>query len=159
MKTIVVQLNGSSFRLPVEPGERLSTALRRAGCKGVKEGCDEGMCGACTVILEGRAVNSCIVHAEQVEGLRIETIEGLGSFDRPHPVQTALADEGAVQCGFCMPGMILSAVAAMRANPALTEAELVEHLDGNLCRCTGYEKIQTALRKVLAARAAGEVDV
>ncbi len=156
MRAIKVKINGANRVLQIETDERLSKALRRAGYKGVKEGCDEGMCGACTVILDGRAVNSCIVRAWQVEGRSVETIEGLGTFDKPHPIQRAMADEGAVQCGFCTPGIILSAVAAMRANPKITEKELWSEMDGNLCRCTGYEKIQAALRKVLAAHKAGE---
>lgn len=149
LKDIRVSINGQTVSLRVDVDERLSTALRRAGYKGVKEGCDEGMCGACTVILDGRAVNSCLLYAWQAGGRTLETIEGLGTFEQPHPLQTALADEGAVQCGYCMPGMLLSMVAALRARPDLTEEQLRTYLDGNLCRCTGYEKIQSALRKVV----------
>lgn len=157
MKQINVTINGRDVTLSINPDDRLSTALRRAGYRGVKEGCDEGICGACTVLMDGRAINSCVIHAWQAHDRTIETIEAMGTFEQPHGLQKALADEGAVQCGFCMPGMILSVVAALRANPNLTEAELMGKMDGNLCRCTGYEKIQTAIRKVLAARGGQEV--
>lgn len=149
MKAITLTINGQTRTLAVDPDETLSSVLRREGFKGVKVGCDEGVCGACTVILDGRTVNSCHVYAFQAHGRVVETIEALGTFDQPHRLQQALADEGAVQCGFCMPGMILSAKALLEANPRPTEDELKEHLDGNLCRCTGYEKIQMAIRKVV----------
>ena len=131
--------------------EKLSDLLRRLGCLGVKMGCNEGMCGSCTVILNGRSVNSCLVYAVQAGGGQVQTIESIGSLDQPHPIQSALVDEGAVQCGFCMPGLILSAKEVFDRNPAPTDEELAVHLDGHLCRCTGYEKIQSALRRVAAA--------
>ena len=149
MKNISITINGQTKALGIDPDETLSTLLRREGCKGVKVGCDEGVCGACTVILDGKTVNSCHVYAFQAHGRVVETIESLGTFDQPHRLQQALADEGAVQCGFCTPGMILSAKVLLEANPKPTEDELKEHLDGNLCRCTGYEKIQAALRRVM----------
>jgi len=148
-KKINLTINGEAKILAVDPDESLAAVLRREGFKGVKIGCDEGVCGACTVILDGRTVNSCHVYAFQAAGRRVETIESLGTFDRPHPLQRALADEGAVQCGFCTPGMILSAKALLEENPKPDESTLKEHLDGNLCRCTGYEKIQAALRRVI----------
>lgn len=151
-KTIQLTINGQAASLTIDADERLSTALRNAGFRGVKEGCDEGVCGACTVLMDGKAVNSCVIHAWQAHDRNIETIEGLGSFEKPHALQQALADEGAVQCGFCMPGLILSAVSALRADPGITEEELMRRMDGHLCRCTGYEKIQAAIRRVLAAR-------
>jgi aerobic-type carbon monoxide dehydrogenase small subunit (CoxS/CutS family) len=149
MKNITLTVNGQTRALTVDPDETLSTVLRREGFKGVKVGCDEGVCGACTVIMDGKTVNSCHVYAFQADGRVIETIEVLGTFDQPHRLQQALADEGAVQCGFCTPGMILSAKVLLEAHPHPSEEQLKEHLDGNLCRCTGYEKIQSALRKVI----------
>lgn len=150
MKNITITINGEHQTPSIDPDETLSTLLRRLGYKGVKVGCDEGVCGACTVIMDGHTVNSCHVYAFQAHGRTITTIEALGTFDAPHKLQQALADEGAVQCGFCSPGMILSAKVLLDKNPKPTEAELKEHLDGNLCRCTGYEKIQSALRKVIS---------
>ena len=148
-KQIDIRINGEAKSLAIDPDESLAAVLRREGYKGVKIGCDEGVCGACTVILDGKTVNSCHVYAFQAAGRSIETIETLGTFEKPHRLQTALADEGAVQCGFCTPGMILSAKALLDENPKPDDATLREHLDGNLCRCTGYEKIHTALRKVI----------
>lgn len=150
-KQITLTINGEERVVEIDPDEGLAAMLRRLGYKGVKIGCDEGVCGACTVILDGRTVNSCHVYAFQAEGRSIQTIESLGSFEKPHTLQRALADEGAVQCGFCMPGMILSAKALLDENAHPAEAELHEHLDGNLCRCTGYEKIQAALARVIGA--------
>lgn len=151
MKTISLTINGEQRTLSIDPDDTLASVLRREGFKGVKVGCNEGVCGACTVIMDGRTLNSCHVFAFQAAGRAIQTIEALGTFDKPHRLQQALADEGAVQCGFCTPGMILSAKALLDKNPKPDEAELKEHLDGNLCRCTGYEKIQSALRKVIGA--------
>lgn len=148
-KLIHLTINGEAREVAVDPDESLAAFLRRIGYKGVKIGCDEGACGACTVILDGKTVNSCHVYAFQAAGRTVQTIEALGTFDKPHRLQQALADEGAVQCGFCMPGMILSAKALLDENPKPDDAMLKEHLDGNLCRCTGYEKIQSALRRVI----------
>jgi carbon-monoxide dehydrogenase small subunit len=149
MRTITITINGNTRSLDIDPDESLATLLRRLGYKGVKVGCDEGVCGACTVILDGKTVNACHVYAFQAAERVVETIESLGTFEQPHRLQQALADEGAVQCGFCTPGMILSAKVLLEAQPKPTDEEMKEHLDGNLCRCTGYEKIQSALRKVI----------
>jgi len=151
LKPISFTLNGESKEFLVSPDEMLVKLLRRSGYTGTKEGCDEGTCGACTVILDGRAICSCITHAFQAHGRSVETIEGVGSFEQPHPVQQALVDEGAVQCGYCTPGMIMAAKAMLEENPRPTDDEIREHMDGNLCRCTGYEKIWTAIRKVIGA--------
>ncbi len=148
-KQIQLTINGEARAQAIDPDESLAALLRRIGYKGVKIGCDEGACGACTVILDGKTVNACHVYAFQAAGRAVQTIEAIGTFDQPHRLQRALADEGAVQCGFCMPGMILSAKALLDENPKPDEATLQEHLDGNLCRCTGYEKIQSALRRVI----------
>ncbi len=145
MKEITFTLNGEVRTFRIEPDETLIDLLRRNQLTGTKRGCDTGMCGSCAVIMDGRAVNACILYAFQVEGRTIETIEGVGDFDRPHPLQTALADAGAVQCGFCTPGMVMTAKALLDQQPNATETEIKKHLDGNLCRCTGYVKILDAV--------------
>ena len=141
-------LNGARRTLEVEPGEMLLDVLRRAGCTGVKFGCGEGDCGACSVLLDGEPVNSCLVLAARVDGHCVTTIEGLGSVHAPHPLQRAFAEEGAVQCGYCIPGSILSASALLARNPQPADAEILHALDGNLCRCTGYVKKLVAVRRV-----------
>ncbi len=148
-------LNGKVRTADIDPGEKLATMLRRLGCASVKTGCHEGACGSCGVLMNGRIVNSCLVYAAQADGGNVETVESIGSLDRPHPIQAALVEEGAVQCGFCMPGMIMSAKALFDRNPHPTDQEIAIQLDGQLCRCTGYEKIQTALRKVAHAGGTG----
>ena len=154
-KRITFTLNGERREFDIDPDEKLLWLLRRSGCTGVKFGCGEGVCGACTVIMDGRAVYSCLLYAFQAEGREVWTIEGVGDFDRPHPFQKALVEEGAVQCGYCMPGMVMSAKALLDKTPGPTDAELKEKMDGNLCRCTGYEKIHAALKKVVAGGAKG----
>ena len=156
-RKITITINGEKKEFEVSPDEKLAKLLRRAGYKGVKEGCDEGTCGACTVIMDGKAVFSCIMHAFQADGREIQTIESVGTFDKPHPLQEALVEEGAVQCGYCIPGMIMSAEALMKEIPDPSDEDIRTHLDGNFCRCTGYEKIWTALRKVVDRKAGKEV--
>ena len=150
-KQISFTINGEARSFTVAPDERLLDLLRRAGYAGVKHGCGEGSCGCCTVILDGRAVYSCLLYAFQAHGREVWTVEGLGDFDRPHPFQEALVTEGAVQCGFCTPGIVASAQALLDQNPRPSDEEIREHLDGNLCRCTGYEKIWAAWRRVAPA--------
>jgi len=147
---IRLTLNGEPREFLVAPDDKLLEVLRREGLTGAKHGCGTGSCGACTVILDGRAVYACLLYAFQAEGRSVETIEGAGDFDHPHPIQKALVEAGAVQCGFCTPGMVLSAKALLAGNPHPSDEELKVHMDGNLCRCTGYEKIEAALRKVIA---------
>lgn len=147
-RAISIEINGRMTGVRVGADESLAVVLRRLGFKGVKIGCEEGVCGSCTVLLDGKPVNACHLFAFQAAGRRVETIESLGSFENPHPIQCALADEGAVQCGFCMPGLILSAKAMFDENPHPDAAAMAELLDGHLCRCTGYEKIQSALTKL-----------
>lgn len=150
--TITVHLNHEPRTFDVDPHETLLHLLReKARLTGTKCGCDLGECGACTVILDGRAVNSCCVLAEQVNGRRVETIEGLGTPASPHPLQQAFMDTGAIQCGFCTPGMILSAAALLNQNPTPGKADIQKALSGNLCRCTGYVKIIEAV-ELAAAR-------
>ncbi len=148
LKPISFKLNGTQKVFQVDPGETLLHLLRRSELTGTKEGCGEGTCGACTVIVDGRAVLACLMRAFQADGRQVWTIEGLGDFDKPHPIQNALVDAGAVQCGYCTPGMVLSAKAMFDEIPKPTDEEIRVHMDGNLCRCTGYEKIWGALREV-----------
>ena len=136
----------------VEPRQTLLDALRYdLGLTGTKEGCGDGNCGSCTVLLDGKAINSCLVFAIEVEGQEITTIEGLYQEGGLHPLQQAFIDEGAVQCGFCTPGVILTAKAFLDSTPRPTEAEVRQAIAGNLCRCTGYDKIIRAILKVAAA--------
>ncbi len=146
MKKISLNVNGKDHTLEVEEDMRLIDLLReKLGLTGVKEGCSEGECGACTVIMDGEVVNSCLVMAFQAEGSSILTIEGLGDEENIHPIQQAFIDVGAVQCGYCTPGMILAAKALLDKNPNPTEEEIREAISGNLCRCTGYNKIVQAI--------------
>jgi carbon-monoxide dehydrogenase small subunit len=144
---IVLRVNGTSHRLEVQPWWTLLEVLRnQLGLIGVKEGCGAGDCGACTVLLDGQAVNSCLVLAVRAAGHEITTIEGLTRDGRLHPIQQAFVEEGAVQCGFCTPGMVLAAKALLDENPRPSEHEIRVAIAGNLCRCTGYVKIVSAIR-------------
>ena len=143
---ITLQLNGEPRRFLVATEETLLHVIReQAGLTGAKKGCDLGECGACTVIMNGRAVNSCCVFAVQADGAEVETIEGIGTTENPHPLQQAFVDAGAIQCGFCTPGMIMAAKALLDRNPHPTREEVRQAMSGNLCRCTGYEKIEKAI--------------
>lgn len=146
MMEVKCKINGVSKKLACEPNERLLHVLRRTGYFGVKDGCSAGHCGTCMVLLDGRPVKSCLTFAAQAEGREIVTIEGIGSPQKPHPIQLAFAEEGAVQCGFCTPGMILSTKALLDSNPNPNEDEIRRALDGVLCRCTGYVKILSAVK-------------
>lgn len=141
-----LEVNGTVYAIAVEPWKTLLKVLRdELGLTGAKEGCDDANCGACTVLVDGRAVKSCLLLAPQVKGKKILTIEGLGSEDRLHPLQDAFIRHFAVQCGFCTPAMIMSAKAILDENPRATEDEIREGLHGNICRCTGYVKIIEAI--------------
>ena len=155
-KKISFTLNGAHKEFEVDPNERLLALLRRNGYKGTKYGCLEGVCGTCTVIMDGKAVDSCLVFAFQAQGREIVTIEGLGGGNEPHEIQKALIDEGAVQCGYCTPGMVLSAKAMFDENPSPDDKTVKTQMDGNLCRCTGYEKIWSAMRKISASHKNGK---
>ncbi len=137
---IEVTINGEKKEWEIAPSETLLDVLRRYGYKGTKRGCNEGYCGSCVVIIDGSAVKSCVYLAGQAHKRDIVTIEGIGTMDKPHPIQKAFVDAGAVQCGYCIPGMVLSAKALIDENPNPTETDVREALDGNLCRCTGYVK-------------------
>ncbi len=145
-------VNGRTYEVDVEPhGNLLSVIRNEVGLTGAKEGCDDSECGACMVLLDGRPANSCSVLAMQAAGRRIETVEGLATGGKLHPLQQAFIDEGGVQCGFCTPGMLMSAKALLDSNPNPSEAEIRRYLSGNLCRCTGYSGIVRAVRKAAAA--------
>jgi len=144
-----IRVNGQEYVLTVEPYRTLLEILRyQLGLTGTKEGCGSGNCGSCTVLLDGKAVNSCLILAAEVEGKEITTIEGLSSQGELHPLQRAFIDEGAVQCGFCTPGVILTVKAFLDSNPHPTEAQIRLAIAGNLCRCTGYDKIVRAIMRV-----------
>jgi carbon-monoxide dehydrogenase small subunit len=145
-KLIQMTINDRAYEVAVEPNKTLADLIRYdLGLTGTKKGCDTGDCGACTVILNGDPVNSCLVLAVQADNALIETIEGLSTDDGLHPLQQAFVEKGAIQCGFCTPGMILSAKNLLDKNPAPTEEEIREGISGNLCRCTGYQKIFEAI--------------
>jgi aerobic-type carbon monoxide dehydrogenase small subunit (CoxS/CutS family) len=152
---IHLTVNGTGRTWEVAPGDTLLEVLRREGFAGVKKGCGTGDCGACTILLNGRAVNACLVLAAKADGGAVMTIEGVADGERLHPVQEAFLDAGAVQCGYCTPGMVLSAVALLSRNADPTEAEIREAISGNLCRCTGYVKQVEAIQRA-AARMRGE---
>jgi len=141
-------INGQPWKGQVEPNEMLLDIIReKVGLTGTKKGCDSGECGACTVILDGQSVNSCIVPAIEVGGKEILTIEGLARGQELHSIQEAFISEGAVQCGFCTPGMIMSTKALLDSNPHPSNQEICQGLAGNLCRCTGYGRIVAAVEK------------
>ncbi|CAK7075492.1 (2Fe-2S)-binding protein [Tissierella sp. P1] len=150
MVNISLKVNGEFFEISVDENLRLIDLLRdELGFVGTKEGCGEGECGACTVIMDGETVNSCLVMAFQANGSSIVTIEGLERDGKLHPVQQAYIDVGAVQCGFCIPGMVLSTKALLDKNPNPTRGEIREGISGNLCRCTGYNKMIDATERAI----------
>jgi len=144
---IHLTVNGAGRTWEVAPGDTLLDVLRREGFVGVKKGCGTGDCGACTILLNGRAVNACLLLAVKAEGGAVVTIEGVAQGGRLHPVQEAFLEAGAVQCGYCTPGMVLSAVSLLSHNPDPSEAEIREAISGNLCRCTGYVKQIAAIER------------
>ena len=146
-KQLTITVNGRPHALEIEPNRTLLEFLRDdLGLTGTKEACDTGGCGACTVLLDGRPVYSCLLLALDCQGRQVLTIEGLADGDQLHPLQQAFVDHGAIQCGFCTPGMVLTAHALLEENPAPTEAEIREAIAGNICRCTGYAKIVEAIQ-------------
>ncbi|MBU4564533.1 MAG: (2Fe-2S)-binding protein [Desulfarculus sp.] len=146
-QAIILTVNGVARQALVEPNQTLTSLLRdELGLTGTKHGCGVGDCGCCTVILDGETVNSCLVLAMQAQGREVTTIEGLAKGAELHPLQQAFVDAGAIQCGFCTPGMILSAKALLDHTPQPTREEITKGLSGNLCRCTGYEKIVEAVQ-------------
>ena len=148
MATITLLVNGSQKQAEALPDETLLSVLRNGlGLTGTKYGCGEGQCGACTVLLDGKAERSCRTPAARATGKKIITIEGLSPNGGLHPVQQAFLDEEAFQCGYCTPGMIMSAVALLKANPNPTDGEIVQQMNGNICRCGTYPRIMAAIHK------------
>jgi aerobic carbon-monoxide dehydrogenase small subunit len=148
---VALVVNGAEREADVWEGESLLFALReRLGLPGSKNACEQGECGSCSVLLDGELVCSCLVLAAQADGHEVVTVEGLGAHGDLHPVQQAFVDAGAVQCGFCTPGLVVATAALLERSPSPSEDEIREALSGNLCRCTGYQKIFDAVR--LAAR-------
>ncbi len=151
-KTITLEVNGVAETAEVEVGQTLLRFLRDGlDLTGTKEGCNEGECGSCMVLLDGRPVNSCLVLAVEADGRSVTTVEGLSKEGLLHPLQTAFLTKAAVQCGFCTPGMVVSAAALLRENPEPTDEDVKKALAGNLCRCTGYKQIVDAVREAAAA--------
>ena len=152
MPTIELTLNGERTQVAVEPHETLLWVLRqRLAATEVKSGCERGDCGACAVMLDGKAINSCLALAVQAEGKSVLTVRGLGSPEAPHPLQAAFVELGAAQCGICIPGMLVSLYTFLQERPRPSRLEIREAIGGNLCRCTGYHKIVDAAEA--AARA------
>jgi len=148
-------VNGKQVHFDFPADERLLFTLRNHGFTEVKNGCLEGECGACLVLLEGKPVNSCQVFTASAIGKDIKTVKGIGNLHEPHIIQEAFVEAGAVQCGFCTPGMVLASYALLLENPDPSDTEIKNALDGNLCRCTGYVKIIEAVR-LAAKRLVGE---
>jgi aerobic carbon-monoxide dehydrogenase small subunit len=158
MSRVTVRVDGVQYTDEIEPRMLLAQYLRETlGKTGTVIGCDTSNCGACTVHLDGASVKSCAVLAVQADGRDVTTIEGLAHGDELHPVQTAFHEHHALQCGFCTPGMIMAACALLNENPAPTEDEVRHGLEGNLCRCTGYQNIVKAVQAAAGAPAAGDV--
>lgn len=147
MKLVKITVNVKHYEISVPPWRTLLEIIREdLKLTGTKEGCGLGECGACTVIMDGKIVNSCLVLAAEADGGQITTIEGLTDGDKLHPIQQAFVDHGGLQCGFCTPGMIMSAKALLDENPTPTEDEIKRGIAGNLCRCTGYTKIIESIK-------------
>jgi len=148
---INITVNGEEYHLEVKPNRVLLDVLREdLGLTGTKKGCGLGKCGACTILLDGRPVHSCLLLAAQADRKQITTIEGIAT-EEPHPLQAAFVTKGAVQCGFCTPGMINTAKALLDVNPNPDEAEIKSAIAGNLCRCTGYSQIVSAIQSCAAS--------
>jgi len=146
---IMIEVNGESYEGLVKTSTTLLDFLREnLFLTGTKKGCDTGECGACTVILDGKVVNSCLVLAVDANGSKVTTVEGIGRAERPHPIQKAFVQHGAIQCGYCTPGMVISAKALLDRNPNPSETDIKVALSGNLCRCGSYLKIIEAIKSV-----------
>jgi nicotinate dehydrogenase subunit A len=157
MATIRLAINQKSYSVDVDPQTSLLTVLREyLDLTGSKYGCGEGQCGACTVLIDGKAQRSCVTRLGSVGQKQITTIEGLAQGDQLHAVQRAFLDVGALQCGYCTSGMIMSAVALLKKNPSPSESEIVDFMDGNICRCGTYPRIVSAIQKAAKSGSAGE---
>jgi aerobic-type carbon monoxide dehydrogenase small subunit (CoxS/CutS family) len=149
---INVIINQQKKIISIVPNDILLDVLRREGYHGVKRGCGQGDCGGCAVLLNGIPVNSCLIFAAHCDGMEITTIEGIADASNLHPLQKSFLDHGASQCGFCTPGIIISATALLNRNPKPSETEIRDALSGNLCRCTGYIKPIDAIKSTTKAR-------
>jgi aerobic-type carbon monoxide dehydrogenase small subunit (CoxS/CutS family) len=148
MPAITLIVNGNEHKAESAPGESLLSVLRnRLGLTGTKYGCGEGQCGACTVLLRGKAIRSCLTPAESVAGQKIVTIEGLSTNGQLHPLQQAFLDEEAFQCGYCTSGMIMAAHSVLAAHPHPSDQDIIQYMDGNVCRCGTYPRILAAIRR------------
>jgi aerobic carbon-monoxide dehydrogenase small subunit len=148
---IALTVNGRRYALRIEPRRTLLDAIREdCGLTGTHMGCEHGVCGACTVLLDGQPVRACLMFAVQAEGRAVSTVEGLAQGDEPHPLQRAFMAHHGLQCGFCTPGFLMLAAGVLQREPDIGETELTEILSSNLCRCTGYQGILAAVRAVLA---------
>lgn len=148
---VVLTINDRSFSLDVEPRRSLADVIREeCGLTGTHLGCEHGVCGACTIVVDGEPVRSCLMLAVQADGSRIETVEGLAKGETLHPLQRAFVENHGLQCGFCTPGFLMLAAAILRKDPHIEDAELMDALSSNLCRCTGYQNIKAAVRAAAA---------
>ncbi|HTW59655.1 MAG TPA: (2Fe-2S)-binding protein [Terriglobales bacterium] len=155
MATLQLQINDRSYTVEADPQTSLLTVLREhLDLTGSKYGCGEGQCGACTVLIEGKAQRSCITRVGAVAQKQITTIEGLARGEELHPVQEAFLEAGAMQCAYCTSGMIMSAVALLKKNPAPSQSEIIDFMDGNVCRCGTYPRIVTAIQRAVGVMSA-----
>lgn len=149
---ISLQVNGTDHQIEVDPDTPLLWVLRdQLGLTGTKYGCGEGQCRACTVLLDGRAVVSCVTPVRSADGREIVTIEGVSAGNELHPVQQAFIEEGAMQCGYCTPGMVLRTIDLLRTHPHPSDAQIIETMNGSLCRCCGYPRIVAAVKRAAAS--------
>lgn len=156
-RIILLNVNDEEYEIATYPNRTLLEVLREdLSMKGAKEACDDGVCGACTVLMDGKPVRSCLLLAVEAQGRKITTIEGLVIGEKVHPIQQAFLDHGAVQCGYCTPGMVLTAKALLDVNAKPSEEEILTAISGNFCRCTGYNKIVKAISSVNAGRQGGD---
>jgi len=153
---VILTVNGKDYAIRVEPRRTLADALRdQCGLTGTNSGCEHGVCGTCTVIVDGDPVRSCLMFAVQAQGKQIRTIEGLADGDKLHPLQRAFIEHHGLQCGFCTPGFLMLAASVLEREPDISDEDLVEVLSSNLCRCTGYQNIIKAVRAAAAEMRAG----
>ncbi|MGD8961157.1 MAG: (2Fe-2S)-binding protein [Desulfobacterales bacterium] len=159
MISINFTINGESKKLDIPAGITALELIRdRLALKGTKEGCGIGECGACTIVVDGRAVNACLMFAAQLDGREVLTVEGLAQTGDLHPIQEAFAEKHAVQCGFCTPGLLMSTSALLAEQPRPNRSEIVKAISGNLCRCTGYHSIMEAVEAAAEKQAASKKD-
>jgi len=155
--TITITVNGTPYQRTIEPRMLLSDFLRHElGLTGTHVGCEHGVCGTCTILLDGESVRSCLMFAVQAEGHEVRTVEDLGTIENMHPLQEAFHEAHGLQCGFCTPGFLMTLVPFLEQNPSPTEEEIREAISGNLCRCTGYQKIVESVKLAAEKMQAGK---